>query len=63
MNQDSKVTLGWVSLDEEGKPLQPTLGRGWRAKKKPITVYQTKSRAMTYSPVDRAIEVFYEVQD
>jgi hypothetical protein len=49
--------IGYVPLDEDGNPYQPNLGRGWRSRKKPITIYKTMARAVTYSPVSAAAEV------
>ena len=55
-----KIELGWVPLDKDGQPYQPTRGKGWRARTKPITLYKTKARAERYSPVKKAHPVFYE---
>lgn len=38
--------IGYTPWDEEtDAPYQPTLGSGWRARKKPITVYKTQKMA------------------
>ena len=50
--------IGWVPLNEAGDPNRPDLGRDWRARKKPVTVYQTEVRARTYSPVKKALPVY-----
>ena len=49
--------IGWVPLDEDDIPYQPTLGSGWRSRTKPITVYATEARAKTYSPVGKCRQV------
>lgn len=49
--------IGYVSLDEKGEPHRPVLGSGWRARRKPITVYQTMANALNFSPVFSAAEV------
>lgn len=56
--------IGYVPLDEKGNPYQPTLGKSWRARKKPVTVYKTMARAVAYSPVSSAVEVrMFQVVD
>lgn len=49
--------IGYVPLGEDGLPYQPILGKGWRSKKKPVTVYKDLARAVNYSPVKSAAEV------
>lgn len=55
-----RVSIGFVPLSD-GKPYQPILGSGWRAHKKPITVYKTKSMALQQA--SECAEVFMEVDD
>lgn len=57
-----KIELGWVPLDEEGKPYQPMRGKYYHLRKKPVTLYKTEGRAKGYSPVKKARPVFYEVE-
>ena len=49
--------IGYTPLGEDGLPHQPTLGKDWRRKKKPITVYKDLKRAVKYSPINSAAEV------
>jgi len=49
--------IGYVPLDENGNPYQPKLGSGRHKRTKPVTVYSTMARAITYSPVNSASEV------
>jgi len=49
--------IGYVPLDKDGKPYQPTLGQGRHRRTKPVTLYSTMARAATYSPVKNAVEV------
>lgn len=51
------TVIGYVPLGEDGLPYQPTLGKGWRSKKKPVTVYKSLERAVGYSPTNSAAEV------
>lgn len=55
-----KVSIGFVPM-ADGKPYQPTLGSGWRERKKPITVYKTKGMALNQA--SECAEVFIEVED
>jgi hypothetical protein len=55
--------IGYVPLDEDGETYRPTLGTGWREKRKPTTVYQTKARAENYSPVKQARQVLMVLDD
>ncbi len=55
-----KVSIGFVPM-VDGKPYQPTIGSGWRARKKPITVYKTKGMALNQA--SDCAEVFIEVKD
>lgn len=48
--------IGYVPLDVEGNPYQPTVGNSYHARKKPVTLYKM-SRAISYSPVQSAAEV------
>lgn len=57
---EKKITVGWLPLDKDNEPYRPELGRGRHKRTKPVTLYQTESRAKTYSPINKAVEVFYE---
>jgi hypothetical protein len=49
--------IGYVPLGEDGKPYQPTVGRSYHSRKKPVTLYKTMDRAVSYSPVQSGAEV------
>jgi len=49
--------VGYIALDIDGKPYQPILGNGVHSHKKPITVYKTIGKAVSYSPVGSAAQV------
>lgn len=49
--------IGYVPLGEDGKSYQPTVGRSWHTRIKPVTVYKTMKKAVSYSPVGSASEV------
>tara|TARA_R110000824_G_scaffold195383_1_gene378108 strand:- start:39 stop:263 length:225 start_codon:yes stop_codon:yes gene_type:complete len=49
--------IGYVPIDEQGNPYQPINGRGRHTHKKPVTIYKTMARAVTYSPCNSATEV------
>lgn len=53
----SHPVIGYVPLDEDGKSYQPTLGKRGYTRKKPVTIYKTMARAVSYSPCDSASEV------
>lgn len=59
IDYDVDTILGWVSLGEDGKPHRPVNGTGWRARRKPMTLYPTEKRAEAYSPVGKAKPVFW----
>lgn len=52
----SEHIIGYIAVDEDDLPYQPTLGRGWRARKKPVTVYQHKKYAEQFT--GKAIPVY-----
>ena len=52
--------IGYTPLGEDGQPYRPTLGRSRRSRRKPVTVYQSKERAASYSPVGKAKAVYIE---
>ncbi len=54
------MIIGYVPLDEIGDPHRPIVGRNYHARRKPITIYKTLSRAKTYSPVGQAKAVYIE---
>jgi len=49
--------IGYVPLDKDGNAYQPTLRTRSNPRTKPVTIYSTMARAVTYSPVDAASEV------
>ena len=63
MTKENWVSIGFTPLDENNQPYRPMIGRDYHAKKKPTTVYQSESRAQTYSPVKKAGHVFMRVND
>lgn len=63
MTDTNWVSIGFTPLDENNQPYRPTLGRRYWARKKPTTVYQSQQRAETYSPVNKAGQVFMRVND
>jgi hypothetical protein len=54
-------SIGWVVLDGEGDPYRPMLGDSYWARRKPTTVYQTKTIAERYGAV--VSEVFINDSD
>lgn len=53
--------IGFTPLDENGEPYRPMLGRSWRARKKPTTVYQSQKSAQNYSPVGKSARVYIDI--
>jgi hypothetical protein len=45
----SENLIGYIAVDADGLPYQPTLGRGWRARTKPITVYKYEKYAKQFT--------------
>lgn len=57
------MIIGYIALGEDGRPYRPMLGSGFRARRKPITVYQTKTTAKYFSPIGKAKPVYIEEED
>lgn len=49
-----KVFIGWVPIGDDCEPYRPIKGSGFRARKKPTTLYQSREYAEGVSPVGKA---------
>lgn len=52
--------IGYVSLDQDGNPYQPTIGFSVNERTKPITVYKDPRYARKISPVNDVGVVYME---
>ena len=64
MSDTMVVVLGYVALDENGKPYRPSRsGYAWqKGLTNPPRLYSTENRAKTYSPVGKAAAVVLQTQ-
>ena len=56
----SDIFIGYVALDSNNKPHQPTLGTGWQSRTKPVTVYKTKAMALKQSGKAAKVKMIIE---